>query len=241
MLATVWLLGSRPAWSGVALATAVHVKLVPAILIPAFAKRLTPGQTVLLGLVLVGLVLPYAVFGPAVGAGLFAYAERWEPNAFVYAGVEALLTEIDTGPPLKRAIDALKERFGDDALDWGVLYRHVWPRDVARAVVALCLLAWVVWLAFRPGLDVFRESFLAMGAVLVLSPTVHPWYVLWVLPFAVAYRSWAWLWFAATVPLVYLSAPGAEVGWGVRLVEWLPTLTLLTAGVLGRRRGNIAR
>ena len=48
-----------------------------------------------------------------------------------------------------------------------------------------------------------RTLFWAIGAALLVSPTVHPWYVLWVLPFACLYRSRGWLLFTGTVFLAY--------------------------------------
>ena len=42
-----------------------------------------------------------------------------------------------------------------------------------------------------------------IGAFVVLSPTLHPWYVTWVLPFVALRPRAAWLWLAAAVPLSY--------------------------------------
>ena len=42
-----------------------------------------------------------------------------------------------------------------------------------------------------------------IGAGLLLSPTIHPWYILWVLPFACLYLNRGWLLFSGTVFLAY--------------------------------------
>jgi len=42
-----------------------------------------------------------------------------------------------------------------------------------------------------------------VGAGLLVSPTIHPWYVLWVLPFASLYRARAWILLTGTVFLAY--------------------------------------
>ncbi len=64
------------------------------------------------------------------------------------------------------------------------------------------------------------------GAFVILSPTVHPWYILWPLVPALWRGERAWLWLAALAPLSYLvlataDATGAwhEARW-VRVVEY---------------------
>ncbi|MSQ01441.1 MAG: hypothetical protein EXR71_06055 [Myxococcales bacterium] len=71
------------------------------------------------------------------------------------------------------------------------------------------------------------------GAFVVLSPTVHPWYVLWPLVPALWRGERAWLWLAAVAPLSYLVLATAdeagawhEAGW-VRIVEYGPFFLLL--------------
>ena len=107
------------------------------------------------------------------------------------------------------------------------MYSKVWPREIARMLVGLLALAWVVRLSFRRGLSAPREIFLGLAGVLLLSPTLYPWYVLWVLPFAAAYASIPWLIFAALVPLAYIG--GADgVPWLVRSIEYgIPVLAAL--------------
>ena len=43
-----------------------------------------------------------------------------------------------------------------------------------------------------------------MGAWLVLTPTLHPWYVTWIAPFVVLRPSRAWTWLVAVVSIGYL-------------------------------------
>lgn len=241
LLAAAWIIGRRAALSTLALGCAVHVKLLPALLVPGYLRRLRWREIALLVAVLIGLALPYALTGPAIGAGLFDYAERWEYNAFLYAGVQQLLEWLDTGNALKPTIASLQRWFGETAIDWGWVYRQAWPRELARALVLLATLAWIVVVA-RRGFDAARESFLVLGFVVLVSPTVHPWYVLWVLPFAVAYLSWGWLVLAALIPLAYTSGD-ADVSWPVRCVIYLPSLTLMLAAWLekrGKQRNRVA-
>lgn len=232
VLAVGALVAGRAVRAGAALGLAIQAKLLPLVLVPGALRRMRgAGVAAMLAAVAIPW-LPYALTGPAVGGGTFAYAERWERNASVYAGVHAIARQVDTAAVLKPRIDRLKERLGDDALDWDFWYRHVWPRDVARATVAALALPWLVWLAFRRGLDPVRESLWAIGGVLLLAPTVHPWYLLWVAPLAAAVRSPAWLAWCALVPLAYLDAGGDVPGW-VRGVQY--GVVLVAVAVEGRR------
>ena len=219
ILAAAWIIDRRPGLSTLALAGAVHVKILPGALIPGYLRRFRLREILLLAAVLVGLALPYALTGPPVGSGLFAYAEHWEFNASVYAGVRGLLGALDSGNTLKPLIDWLEDLPGAGWISWGLVYRLAWPNPLARIIVAAAALVWIARLTFRPGLDAARESFLVLAGLIVLSPTVYPWYVLWVLPFAAAYLSWAWMIFGALVVLSYLGQ-GGEVAWWVRGVEY---------------------
>ena len=235
LLAALWIIEPRRSLSTAALAGAVQVKLLPAALLLGYARRLRNRHLLLLVLVLIVPALPYVISGPAVGAGLFDYAERWERNAFIYAGVERLMEWVDTGPLLKGWIAAAQQRFSADWVPWNFFYNHVWPRDIARAVVLLAAMAWIVHLAFRRRLGAVQETYLVLAGVLLLSPILHPWYLLWVLPFAVAFLSPGWLLLSLLVPLSYI---GSESGvpWSVRCIEFLPSIALMVWSALGDRR-----
>lgn len=78
-----------------------------------------------------------------------------------------------------------------------------------------------------------RVALWTFGAFVVLSPTVHPWYVLWPLGVAVWLGERAWVALAALVPLAYLVI-GTLDPFGVwheslwvRFVEWVPFGVLL--------------
>lgn len=223
LAATLALVRWRPAWSASALAAAVQVKLLPLALFPAILRRVRNRDLLLFFAVLALLALPYALSGPALGAGLIDYAQRWERNALLFPALRRALEWQDLGPWLKSALDWSRERIGDGLVPWGALYRHVWPGDLARLAVGLAALGWLVALSLRRGLGVAREFYLALAGVLLLSPTLHPWYVLWVLPFAAAFAAPGWLAFAALVPLSYLAGSG-EVSWGLRAVQYAPLI-----------------
>jgi len=226
LLAAGWIMDRRDGLSTLALAASLHAKLLPAILIPGFWRHYSPRARLLLPFAVAAGFLPLAIWGPAIGAGLFAYAERWEYNAFFYSGIQRGLEALDVGNLLTPWIEGAERRFGATAVPWEFLYSHIWPRDVARLIVAGVVAGWALVLAFKGRLELPREILLVTGCLLLFSPVVHPWYLLWVLPFAVAYLSWGWLVWGFTIPLAYLGA-GSDVPWGIRCVEYLPPLVIL--------------
>ena len=238
MLAAAWIIDRRPRLSTLALACGIHAKLLPVILVPGYLRRWPWKATLLLPLALLALLLPYAVTGSPLGAGTFAYAARWEHNAVVFPVIRHTLENVDTAAVIKPWLAGWQQRLGDGALPWDFLYRHVWPRDIATLMVAGMALAWLFHLGVRRRLGPVRESFLALGGVLLLMPALHPWYVLWVLPLAAAYLSWGWLLFGMLVPLAYWN-DGGDVAWPVRAVEYLPPLVL--AAWLGWRGRGASR
>lgn len=61
-----------------------------------------------------------------------------------------------------------------------------------RVAVGLIALAWLVGL-LRRGAPAVEFGHAAMGVLLVLLPTVHAWYLSWVLMLAAAARRWLWV------------------------------------------------
>lgn len=200
VLAGVGILDHRRGLSTLALAASAHVKLLPALLLPAALRGGGARGALGLAFALSLPVLPYALTGPAVGAGLFAYSERWEHNATIYRAVE-----------------------------------HALPRPAARLLVATAAAGWIVLLALRRRLAVPRHALWALGGVLLLSPTLHPWYLLWVLPWATALASPGWLVLCTMVVLAY-SNPGGDVATPIKLLEFTPPLAVAAWTWLRGRR-----
>ena len=88
---------------------------------------------------------------------------------------------------------------------------------VGRAVAAALLTTVVLSVAWRTRKRAGAEARMdeeegvewVLGAILLLTPALHPWYALWLLPSAALGRRAAWLALAALVPLGYMPL----VGW----------------------------
>ncbi len=169
---------------GIALLTGgAMAKLLPAAWLP-FALRgvARPARGLLIALaVALALALGCLVLTggwPGLG-GLGEYAFRWESFSLVFRWVERPLHEHF----------ALDESWTD-------------PRRIARALV---LLAWFTLgvFAWTARLDPVRCAALLTGGFLVLTPTLHPWYLAWGLAFLVLFPSRAWTVLLASSPLLY--------------------------------------
>ncbi len=96
--------------------------------------------------------------------------------------------------------------------------------------VGVIVTGWALWRCRDP----VQLCLWVFGAFVMLSPTVHPWYVLWPLVPALLLRRWAWVGLGALVPLAYLvlatldplTGAWAEQTW-VRWAIYLPFYALL--------------
>jgi hypothetical protein len=236
VLAIAWLIEGKATRAGAALGGAIQAKLLPLLLVPGFARRMKAPALLALLAVMAATTAPYALRGAWYGAGIVTYAERWEHGAVLFAGVRRFFEWVDAAPHVTAAIAWAQARWGtSETAVWDALYRMVWPQGLARVTVALAALSFAVAQSFRPRLDAAHEARLALGGALLLAPTLHPWYVLWVLPLAAAQAASGWLLFGALVPLQYVAGAG-EVPWSIRLAILLPPLTWMIRDALVRFR-----
>ena len=224
-----WQAGRRGAaglWIGLATAT----KLVTA---PLFVLFRAP-RAVAVGLVVcAGVALPFASAGPSMIGSTGEFARRWRANAGIYALVQAGTDRLvcaalgapevarDDGPRCDKPLDLWPHW----TLAWVITGRgyraSVYPDElsgfVGRAVVAALLTTVVLSVAWRTRKRVGTQARMdeeegvewVLGALLLLTPALHPWYALWLLPSAALGRRAAWLALAALVPLGYVPL----VGW----------------------------
>jgi hypothetical protein len=194
-------------------AGAVAAKLLPIVLLPWFAREGNPARRVALVLAVLALsALPIALLqgGPLAGAGgLGEYALRWESASFAHRFVEG----------------ALALGFERD-LSWSD------PRRLSRALLALVFAAWAVRTWRRERSAVCAAGAL-LGAWLVLSPTFHPWYALWAVPWLALRPAPAFAWLAAAAPLAFAPVARWQASGAWHEPAWLwPVLFVPFAGLL---------
>ncbi|MFQ5891412.1 MAG: hypothetical protein ACE5HW_01295 [Candidatus Methanofastidiosia archaeon] len=76
--------------------------------------------------------------------------------------------------------------------------------------------------------DYIKGSFTILEVYLILTPALHPWYLLWILPFLSLYESKAFLTLSFTVLFSYSFYIGMREIWWFLVLEYLPFYLLLT-------------
>ena len=125
-----------------------------------------------------------------------------------------------------------------------MLLRYLW-HDGALFLTAASLMICIVWIFFFVH-DRLRSVYLALGCLLLFLPTLHPWYLVLIVPFLVFYPSRAWLYLSAAVvftfPVLAIESQTGvfqEIFW-LKLFEYTPfyillILSLFREGYLFRR------
>jgi len=245
--------------AGAALAVAAGTKLFPVVALLRGPRRAWLGA---LGFSVV-LAAPFITQVADMGAGLSTYAHRWRFNDGLFALISGAFERVFLAWGLRADAPLDVPEFvvivartlvgggrAGDARLW--LDELVFASAKASAVALLAVALGWAWAQPRraePVLDLLGPFCLAL---LLVSPVVHPWYLLWVLPFGLLW--WAspqgrffgaaicgWVALAA---LAYVPRVGA-LGTGVwqadglwRLAEYIPVWIALA---LATARGVKAR
>ena len=249
---SVWESGrpARATLAGLAIGWAVAAKgLALPLLVGLRSRRAVLAAACVLALV----SLPYLGAGSALAGSSGEFARRWRGNDGAFALVQWAASsatcaalhapptppQLEAGPACARPLDLRAHPRLAAAITGRNDRATVYPDELAglgaRAVVAalLALLLLALFLARASPLAV-AEWFL--GALLLLTPALKPWYVLWLLPLSAVTRRPAWLALAVLAPLGYLAGalgPGDGRGavW-LRVVEHGACWALLAAGAL---------
>lgn len=106
----------------------------------------------------------------------------------------------------------------------------------AAGLLVLAVVAWTTARRYGPE----RALLWILGAGMLLTPTLHPWYLLWILPLAALRRSRGWILMSGLAFLGYWGldtwqATGRwpQPGW-LRALLWVPPLALLALDAVRR-------
>lgn len=232
---------------GVALGLACGVKPLAVLATLGVMRR---GSRALLVAGLAGGALiplaPYVAKGTDLTRGLVEYGTRWQAQPTGYALVHGLIApamdryESSTGfthlhvtstPP-----GVLVETAGHPRLLLGagtpatrpiLVDAHLLARLVCGAVFVACAIV-----LFRRCRDPMKRVTYVLLVFFLLSPTLHPWYLLWLMPTAALSSSWAVLAFAAASPLCYEAAIGAHAG-GLWTESAWPRIAMFASAAVG--------
>ncbi|HKH48500.1 MAG TPA: hypothetical protein VKM72_27880 [Thermoanaerobaculia bacterium] len=215
-------------------AAGVLAKLAPLALLPLWSRRSGRPLAFLgasLGLVAVAF-LPVLTATGGIPPGLIRYGISWEFNGPLYEPLWRLLDAAGADRLLQAGLERLERLTG---IYYGLdfLYSYLYPRLIAKAILGAGMLAAVA--ASLRETDLAAGTGRLLGRLLLLSATVYPWYLLWILPFAALERRVPWLLLSALIPLVYLpQMAGIPLMPGVFLLVWGP----FWGSLAGRRAGS---
>lgn len=182
--------------SAIATAVSVGLKISPIAALPALVLH-SPHRLrfmAVFALVLIVPAIPFMLTGPLM-PGFRDFAYRWVFNSPAY---DVALAMADASA-LKSLWTAVKDPLRLEAIS-PFVYRHLYDDFVARALLAACAAA-AIW-KFR------RNAPASIGALLLSSPVIHPWYWLVAAPIALLEGSGV-IWFALFAPFSYLLYDGA--------------------------------
>jgi hypothetical protein len=227
LAAVVSLRRRRPFAAGLAFAASVLTKYVPIAGTLPLAKRggfRFTATALAFGAALWGLAARDGA--PPTGA-LGVYATRWEFNSLLYPAVAGVIDS--TQLPAKAKAAYMRWKDVRPQRPWMQrVFPYFYTAFFARVVIALSLAVALVGIAARIR-EMEAALFVSLAAFLIASPTLHPWYLLWILPFAAKRREPAFLYLSFAVPFSYalLYPLGGWTPAAIRIVEYAPFAVLL--------------
>ena len=195
----------------VMLAFSAAVKMYPALLLAAFLNRANriKGLVAFFATILI-LYLPFLGAGSKISGFLPVYLKN--PYESFNLGLKYLLMRLLPG------------------LDYYLLS--------LLFILFLAIAGLVVFFKDKEDADISWYAYILTGLSMILMPaSLHPWYVILIVPFLTIYPGAAWLIFTCTVTLSYLkyTAPQGIMPTWILLAEYLPLFALLTVGYIFRR------
>jgi len=203
----------RRLFSATALALAILVKLFPLVLLPALIRHFRVRDFLLLAGILVAGYLPFWDAQELLFTGLGTYAAQWEFNDSGFVLLSFLFGPV-TGSP------------------------GTW----AKAIVAIGLLFLGLGLSRTAAASTIgraRAFFLLIGALLIFSPTVDTWYLVWIVPFLCFFRLRSWLLLTGTALAAYGYLWQGEDFWWIRALEYGPFYVVLAIEILPSIRSGL--
>lgn len=165
---------------GLLVAAATMVKFLAILALPFLVGPRRSWGWVALGFVLAISVgyLPYMTDNTNVLGSLGTYAARWRSNDFFFGLLLRSGTALDQPARLTEA-------------------------KLYAALLASAIALLVVLVKARPAAAITT----VVGSALLLSPTIHPWYLAWLVPFIAIHFSASWCYVTIASLLAYLAVP----------------------------------
>ena len=133
---------------------------------------------------------------------LFRVKKAWPVGIFLGLVGLGYLPYLDAGDRVVGSLGVYAENWEFNAPVFDGLRKLTGSGEVARLAIVGIFGAAVVGLTLS-WLPPIRAGYFLVGLFILLSPTLHPWYLIWMVPFLVFYRNLAWIVFTSLVVLSY--------------------------------------
>jgi hypothetical protein len=222
MLSICFIVYGKKYSSCVALSFGVISKLYPLLISPIFFKKWGIKGTSAFFLIIFLFYIPFLNIGLQVidVVAVFVFSARSLFNSSIFSGLSISLEYLGL----------------DNSFEIARILAY------SIFIVFSFILIYKSWIKDITNVNVIRYSSLIITTYLILSSTVHPWYILWVLPFLTFLSSRSWMLFSGSIFLTYLTyaqvpiQPGywGEIWW-IKILEYVPFFTLLIFEVVNKR------
>ena len=234
----LYLSSRRRVVAGLAFALAVLTKYIAiAAALPIFRRGRVAG--VVSALALSSALWLMASRGGDPAGGLDQFAKRWDFNSVLYPAAVRVMEVTGLPETAKDLFIEWKDRRNPA---WAErVFPYFYPEFFARALLAAGLAVLLVLIGLR-GRDLESAVFASLSALLLFSPTLYPWYLLWVLPLAARRREPAFLYLSFSIPISYaltFPLPGVSAAW-VLALEYVPFSVLLSRTLWLSRHSQVA-
>ena len=197
----VYLFYKRYDWKSIIFfAMSIMTKFIPLVSGIPFLLNKFFRKSALLMVICSILLLPFMFSGILPLPGLFSYINRWEFNGGLYQLVISIINLLD-----------IKEYQWMDVNFSGHLETFYFSYAFFYKIFAAVILVAVFFdqmnklratSSFR-SINFIQRGFILTAGFLLLMPTLHPWYLIWIIPFLVFIPNWSWLLFTFLIQASY--------------------------------------
>jgi len=185
LVGVLWLIEQqRRSWSAATLAFLTLTKFFGALLLPLFHQIWRWRHFGLFAGMILLLYLPFLSVEVNPFQGFMKFSSEWEFNGWIFNGARRTIKQI---------ADLDAER----------------ADRLARLLLFASVLMVVLWQSVRVAyrkeiLDLFHAVFIVIGVLLICSPVVNPWYLVWMIPLLALFPNRAWILMTGLVFLSYI-------------------------------------
>ncbi len=180
----MWLIVQNRIWfSSAIMAGLTLTKFFSVFLLPLFHRFWHWKNYGLFLLIVIILYIPYIELGVNPFIGLQTYSKEWQFNAGLYSWVFDFFNSTEMNYE-QANLSARLSLF----------------------IVLLVVILWQVLVVNRRKTekDLFHAFFIVIGTLLICSPVIDPWYLVWIVPLLTLFPNRAWLMFTGLVFLSYI-------------------------------------